>query len=690
MKRFLIGVSICALSCFLIFSSPVFGKQKPEFVTGELLVQPKPWVSDAKIKATIKNHGAQVIGEIAQIKVKRIRVPKHAWEKVQTALQHNPQFAFVEKNAVASAAYIPNDEKYSSQWHLPKIQSPSGWDLTFGSDSEPIAIIDSGVDPDHPDLGSKIIAGKNFLDGTSDTHDVYGHGTAVAGSAAALSDNLSGVAGIAWDNPIMPLVVLSSDNWAYYSDIASAITYAADKGVRVINISIAGSSSSYTLQNAVNYAWERGAVIVAAAANYSTDNPYYPAACDNVLAVAATDSNDNLASFSNYGDWIDLSAPGTSIVTTTNGGGYSGKSGTSFSSPITAGVAALMFSANPKLSNADLVNLLAESADDLGAYGFDPTFGYGRVNAYNAVLAALNLDTYDDTTAPNVEITFPTDGAIVSDVVAIDASANDDTTVEVVEFFVNQSLVGSDATEPFSFSWDSTTVGDGSHEISAQATDSSGNVGISSKVSVTVDNEVETEDTTPPDVSLTSPNDGESVSGSVTISASATDDTGIAHVDFYINNTFVDSDTSSPYELGWDTTGTSDGEYTLSAIAQDTWGNEGSSSPVSVQVNNVDDSNTDTENTQDTDTLSPTVQLVTAKIGNPRMPKFKIDASASDDVGVTRIEIYLDGTLKAEENASTLKWMWETGNGDSGNHTITAKAYDAAGNVGVKSTEVSL
>ena len=161
------------------------------------------------------------------------------------------------------------------------------------------------------------------------------------------SNNYIGVTGIVWNNPLMPLRISDPNGWATYSAMASAMIYAADRGVKVMNISFAGSSSSSTLQNAVNYAWSKGAIVFASAGNYSTNTPYYPAACNNAVSVAATTSSDSPASFSNYGTWIDLSAPGVSILTTNNGGGYGSWSGTSFSSPITAGLGALVFSANP-------------------------------------------------------------------------------------------------------------------------------------------------------------------------------------------------------------------------------------------------------------------------------------------------------------------------------------------------------
>lgn len=188
---------LLTLACMVCFSFPGFASQKSAFVPGELLIQPKPWVSEAFIQSAVTRHETAIIDEIAPIKVKRIQVPEQALERVLSALKKNPRFNFVERHPIAEGVYIPNDDKYDSQWHLPQIQSPSGWDLSFGSFSEPIAIIDSGVDPNHSDLSAKLIAGKNFLDGSTDTHDVLGHGTAVAGSAAAVSDNDLGVTGVA-------------------------------------------------------------------------------------------------------------------------------------------------------------------------------------------------------------------------------------------------------------------------------------------------------------------------------------------------------------------------------------------------------------------------------------------------------------------------------------------------------------
>lgn len=317
-----------------------------------------------------------------------VDVPAEASEAIRQSLQQSGLFDFVEPDYYAHTASDPNDPSYISQWHLRQIGSSLAWTVTTGSAAVVVAVIDSGVYGQHPDLASKIVPGWNFVKGNADTSDVLGHGTAVAGTVAAATNNGIGVAGVNWASRVMPLVAVDPDDFAAYSDIAAAIQYAVDRGVRVINVSIGGTNSSSTLQKAVDYAWNKGALVFASAMNSSVSDPYYPAACVHAVAVSATDSNDHLASFSNFGSWITLSAPGTNILTTMNGGGYGYWSGTSFASPIAAGVAALILAANPALTNDAVLALMKNTADRVGAQEFNTYFGWGRVNAYRAVLAA--------------------------------------------------------------------------------------------------------------------------------------------------------------------------------------------------------------------------------------------------------------------------------------------------------------
>ncbi|GLI35204.1 S8 family serine peptidase [Desulforhabdus amnigena] len=543
------------------------------FVADELLIQPRAGVAKGRLDQLFADCDASPLEEIKQLGVLRIKVPSQAVEKVRTALANNPLIQFAEYNFLAQLSLVPNDQYYASQWHLAKISAPKAWDLTFGSEAVPIAVVDSGVDPTHPDLSGKLLPGYNFLGKNTDTHDVQGHGTAVAGSAAAMSNNLAGVAGVAWQNPIMPLLVADSTGSATYSNIAQAVTYAADKGIKVINISIGGTSSSSTLQSAVNYAWNKGAVVVAAACNYSSSTPCYPAACSNVVAVSATDSSDAFASFSNYGNWVDVSAPGWGIYTTLNGGGYGGKSGTSFSSPITAGVIALIFSQNPSLTNADVVKILEENTDDLGAAGFDAYFGYGRVNAYRSVLAAGGSIPQQDLASPTVSVASPSNGSTVKGAVPVNVNASDNVGVSKVDLYIDGILFATDTSNPYSFSWDSTTHPGGIAVIKALAYDPSGNVGSSNEVSVYVDNAL---DTTPPSVVISSPSNGATLAMKVTITATASDDASVEQLSVYIDGSLMKSvSNQNSVTWNWNTNKTAAGAHEIRTVAKDPSGNTG-------------------------------------------------------------------------------------------------------------------
>src|SRR5579859_6376996 len=185
-----------------------------QFVPGQLLVQERDGADAATIERAITSNGATHKSTIAQIKVHVLRVPEPALDTVRRNLLRTGLFTFVERDAIAHGSLIPNDPDYPSQWHLPNISGPSAWDITTGSSAVTIAIIDSGVDPTHPDLASKLVPGWNWVNGTSSTADDYGHGTAVAGAAASESNNGAGVSSVGWGNKIMPLVVLDSTDSA--------------------------------------------------------------------------------------------------------------------------------------------------------------------------------------------------------------------------------------------------------------------------------------------------------------------------------------------------------------------------------------------------------------------------------------------------------------------------------------------
>jgi thermitase len=312
---------------------------------------------------------------------------------------------FAEVDALVGPSLIPNDTNYPNEWHLPKINAPTAWDTTTANSNIIIGIADTGVDPTHPDLAAHLVPGYNFYDKTTDTSDVYGHGTGVAGTAAAIGNNAKQVAGVAFNASIMPLRVSDANGYATFSTIASAVTWAADHGARVVNNSY-NSYPSTTVASAGNYLRSKGGLLTIAAGNDGTVNNY-PNSADDIV-VSATDSFDTLASWSTFGPAVDMSAPGVNIYLTTKGGGIGSGSGTSFAAPIVAGTLGLIYAANPSQFTADInganlaESILETSAHDLATTGWDDHYGWGRVDAGAAVAKAVSTVTTTDTTAPSI------------------------------------------------------------------------------------------------------------------------------------------------------------------------------------------------------------------------------------------------------------------------------------------------
>ncbi|KFI23378.1 S8 family serine peptidase [Nitrosococcus oceani] len=537
---------------------------------GRLLVQPKAGLSDVEFHKVLARTGAIPAGRIGPLNVRIVRVPEQAEEAVARALARNPHIKFAEKDwAVELSEITPNDPKYASAWHLPKIEAPFAWNTSLG-DNITVAILDTGIDDTHPDLSGKVISGWNTVSNDSNTSDIHGHGTKVAGTAAASSNNSQGVASIAWNALLMPLrVTNSSDGWAYWSDIAEALTWAANQGAHVANISYDVTNSS-TISNAAQYFRSLGGIVVVAAGNNGSNpgysnNPY-------MISVSATTSSDGKASWSNYGNYVDVAAPGAGIWTTSRGGGYGSVSGTSFASPATAGVVALILAANPLLSPGEVESILTSTADDLGAAGWDSFYGHGRINAYRAVAAASEADT-TDTQAPTVAILSPNGGATLSGTIAIDVSAQDNGDVARVELYANDQFIADDTTSLYGFSWDSTLAADGSVSLVAYAYDRAGNEGISSPVNVLVDNSPDPTDTTPPSITITEPADNSAVSGTAHIQVSAHDNMALAAIRLSINGVLKSVTDTSPLSYSWNTRKEAQGFHNISVAAEDSAGN---------------------------------------------------------------------------------------------------------------------
>jgi thermitase len=318
---------------------------------------------------------------------------------------------YVEPNMVFKAQFVPNDPYYSNQWAPPKIQADWAWNTTKGNSSIIVAVIDTGIDYNHPDLKNNYAAlGYDWVNNDNDPLDDNGHGTHIAGIIGAVLNNAVGIAGVAQVS-IMAEKALNSTGYGFEIDLANAIIDAVDQGASILSMSWGSDYDSFLIHDAVQYAYGHGVLAVAAAGNSNTNSKFYPAAYDEAVAVAATDQFDTKAAFSNWGSWIAVSAPGVHVYSTMptyhvalNYEGYNMDydylSGTSMACPHAVGVAALIWSRFPNATANWVRGQLSFTADDLGDPGFDVVYGAGRVNARKAVeqeplLQDLFLFRYD-------------------------------------------------------------------------------------------------------------------------------------------------------------------------------------------------------------------------------------------------------------------------------------------------------
>ncbi len=578
LRKPVLATLVVALGAALL-PAQAFAADEAQWVPGRLLVQPRAGLAEAEFDKIIKKQGGKQVGKIEGINVRVIQLPPQASEKaVEALLKNNKHLKFAERDMIVRPEGTANDTYYSSAWHLPKIGATTAWDVTTG-DNVVIAVLDSGVDATHPDLAGRLIPGWNFYDNNSNTADVFGHGTLVAGSASANTNNGVGVASVAGNALIMPLRISATDGSASFSNMAKALTWAADKGAHVANISYQSVSGSATVASAAQYMKNKGGVTVVAAGNTGVEQTFAPT--DTMISVSATTSSDAVASWSSYGSYVDVAAPGSGIWTTKKGGGYGSANGTSFASPVTAAVIAMMRSVNPVLPPADLEKILISTAVDLGTAGFDKKFGHGRINAAAAVSAAQSAKV-SDTSAPTVGIGAPIAGAKVSGLVAVDVSASDNVGVTRVELFVNGTKFASDTTAPYSFSWDSAAVADGNVSLTAYAYDAAGNFA-SRAVTVAVSNAVapsEPEktvaDTVAPTASLINPTAGSTLSaGKVAVSGAGVDNVGVVALRLYVDGKLETTVSGSKLSYSLNTRKLSTGTHTIALEAVDAAGNSG-------------------------------------------------------------------------------------------------------------------
>lgn len=340
------------------------------------------------------NVGGTTQRTLRGLSTKVVAVPVGREAYVANRLRASDAVEYAEVDGYAQPAQVvPDDPWYAgggpgcAQWPLLKIGCPTAWTMTTGSASVILAVIDTGVDDIHEDLREKITPGFNVASNNGNTFDTAGHGTIVAGTAAAHADNGMGVASVAWGVRIMPIRMTDSNGNAPFSNFAEAINYAKTHGAKVANISWTPMWASNAVLDAARSFRQSGGLVVVAAGNNGYQYSYNDFA--DLLVVGATDGNDNYTSYSNYGNLIDLVAPGSTFTTGSTLGSqiYGNASGTSVATPYVSGAAALLWSLNPNLTPTQVEGFLESSADDRGPVGFDIHYGWGRLNVSQALVA---------------------------------------------------------------------------------------------------------------------------------------------------------------------------------------------------------------------------------------------------------------------------------------------------------------
>ncbi|CAM3594811.1 Thermophilic serine proteinase precursor [Vibrio aerogenes CECT 7868] len=394
----------------------------------------------------------------------------HGREKaIAKIIDKSGYVAFAEPDYIVQPTLQPNDTFFSYQWHHNNVNSPQAWDITTGSNAVLVGVCDTGFDVNHPDLGPNLRTdlAYNANDGSDYIYDANGHGTGSAGTLGAVGNNGIGVAGANWNVDIIPVRIAISDqnSSAYISTMAACIEYAADNGARVVNLSYGGIQYE-TIDAAAQYLRSKNGLLFMSAGNSGEEHDTYPD-FTSFIGVGATDRNDNRASFSSWGTYVDITAPGVDIATTYPDNQYVYYSGTSFSSPLTAGIAALMVAANPAITPAEIETGLFATAADIGAPGDDNVYGHGLVDAYAAVMYATNLNQL---VAPVADIVVSSNSVPFGSSVNFDASGSTDGDGSIVSYLWNFG----DGTTSASVMATHTYAQAGSYQVSLTVTDNDG------------------------------------------------------------------------------------------------------------------------------------------------------------------------------------------------------------------------
>ena len=382
---------------------------------GDLLCHPRRLLAkyeSLEVAEKSVSRNMRILRWMPQINVAVIETPRNSLQRSKRQIENKGVAEWVEFDRAALPAYDPNDPMWPDMWHMKAIKADRAWDISFGGSNAVVAVIDTGVFVGHEDLAANIwintgeiagngidddingyiddINGYDFAYNDSEPNDVHGHGTACAGIVAGVQDNSLGVTGVAPRARIMALKAALDSGYFYDSATVPAYLYAADNGANVLSMSFYSDRVSAAEGAAIKYCWQNGVLPVAAAGNAATVYPYYPAAYDETLSVAALATNMSKAGFSNFGHWVDVAAPGVSLRTTTVGGYTSGFAGTSGACPHVAGLAALLFGANPAATAEEVRAAIEDTATPVNQPPFGVYCNYGIINCEAAVSAIVS------------------------------------------------------------------------------------------------------------------------------------------------------------------------------------------------------------------------------------------------------------------------------------------------------------
>jgi len=563
-----------------------------------------------------------------------------------------------------------------------------------------VAVIDTGVDPHHPALQGVLVPGYDFTrdlagpasewsdlaDSTVEILDSTGvsildpaapvpvNGTTVAmvDSATLASVDVTHlprsfghgtmVAGlihvVAPTAKIMALKAFNADGSSNAFDVLRAIYYAVDHGAKVINMSFSSVTTSTELTHAIDYATSHGVLCLASAGNGGKRLVVFPAGYRNVMAVGSTTLTDTRSAFSNHGDHlVKVAAPGEALITLYPGRRYAAVSGTSFSTALVSGGAALLAQREPNLDFRSVGRFFDDGAVKLP----ELELGDGRIDLREALRTFASTAPPADTTAPAVTFTSPAGGATVTGVYPLAVNATDNVGVTSIQYTLDGVSLGDVTATPFGMNWDSTAVQSGPHVLVAAARDAAGN---QSETSVTI---TVTNDTTAPTVTVTSPVAGATVSGVVALGAAASDDVGVVGVQFTLDGVNIGAEqTAPPYVVTWNSATAGNGPHVIAAVARDAAGHSRTSASIAVTVAN--------------DVTPPNVAITNPLGQTPVTGTITFAATASDNVGVAGLQWTIDGVNLGGELTAPYRLMWNSLNITNGAHVITVIARDAAGN----------